>query len=322
MPLEIHVTAQEELPNSKLNLYSMARLEALLKTSREHLASIAGYAGTYYRPFEKQERHRPFQKKINPSKKRPRIIDNPGKELKIIQTKINNELLKSVTFPNYLCGGVPGKSVLDNVLMHVGAPVLVTVDIKSFFRRITNHQVYHVWRNVLDCSTKIAALLTQLTTFERHLPQGAPTSSLIANLVMFSIDGPIREDCARRGVVYSTWVDDLAFSGKDAREVVLVVVSSLRHAGFSISHKKLHVMGPGTRKVLNGVLMCRFPNVLLERITRLRSGIHKLRTKQVALNEIENYVRRLQGGIHYVGSIAPRKAAKLRKELKEVITTV
>lgn len=319
MPLELHVTAQEELPNATLNLYSMARLEALLETNREHLRYIAGHAGTHYRPFEKRERKQPFQKKIKPSKKRPRIIDNPGKELKILQTKINGRLLKSVAFPHYLCGGIPGKSVLDNVLTHLGASVLVTVDIKSFFRTITNRQVYQVWRKVLNCSPNVAGLLTQLTTFERHLPQGAPTSSLLANLVLFSIDGPIREECASRGVSYSTWVDDLAFSGKEAREVIHAVVSSLRNAGFSISHKKLHVMGPGTRKVLNGVLMCRFPNVLPERTTRLRSGIHKLRMGQVAVHEIGKYIRQMQGGILYVGSIAPRKADKLRNELEEVI---
>src|ERR1700674_3474249 len=117
MPLEIHVAAQEELPDNKLNLYSMARIEALLATSRTHLRFVAGRSGTYYHPFEKQERDRPFQKKFKPLKKRPRIIDNPDKELKILQSKINEQLLKSVTFPHYLCGGVPGKSVLDNVLM-------------------------------------------------------------------------------------------------------------------------------------------------------------------------------------------------------------
>jgi RNA-directed DNA polymerase len=322
MPLEFHVDAQEELPNATLNLYSMARLEALLETNRAHLRYIASHAGAHYRPFQKRERKQPFQKKIKPSKKRPRIIDNPGKELKILQSKINGRLLKSVAFPHYLCGGVPGKSVLDNVLIHMGAPVLVTVDIKSFFRSITNRQVYQTWTKVLDCSPKIAGLLTQLTTFERHLPQGAPTSSLLANLVLFSIDGPIREECARRGVSYSTWVDDLAFSGEEARAVILAVVASLCRAGFSVSHKKLHVMGPGTRKVLNGVLMGRFPNVLPERMARIRSGIHKVGTRQIAADEMDDYVRRLRGSTLYVGSIAPRKAAKVRKQLEEVLTTL
>jgi RNA-directed DNA polymerase len=308
---------QQQPPGAKLNLYSMLRCESLLRVNREHLRFVADHAGSYYRPFLKKDRTRPFQKKLSKTKKSPRPIDNPCGELKNLQRQINENILRHVVFPHYLCGGVPGKSVLDNVLLHLGEPVLVTVDIKSFFRRITNLQVDQVWRRTLNCSPKIADLFTRLTTFERHLPQGAPTSSLLANLVLYSIDLAIREECARRNVKYSTWVDDLAFSGKDAREVIPVVVGSLRSAGFSVSHRKLKIMGPGTRKVLNGVLMGRFPGVLAERIARLRSGIHKLRTNQVATKEKQKYVEQLEAGIAYVSSISPRKGAKLLQELQQ-----
>ena len=278
---------------------------------------MASHAGSCYRPFPKPQQLKPFQKKFKPVK--IRIIDNPDDILKALQTTINEKLLKRVVFPNYLCGGVPGRTVLDNVLMHCDALLLVTVDVKSFFRRITNRQVYKVWREVLDCSPRLAALLTQLTTFERHLPQGAPTSSLLANLVLYSVDEPIRNECARRQVTYSTWVDDLAFSGRDAREVIDAVVASLGCAGFSVSHKKLKVMGPGTRRVLNGVLLGRFPTVLPDRISRLRSGIHKIRTGEVPSRQMYKYVRQLEGGITYVASIVPQKAAKLRRQLQHVI---
>jgi RNA-directed DNA polymerase len=307
--------AQKSLPDTKLNLYSMVKCEALLGVTRQHLRRVAERAGSYYRPFPKKDRIRPFQKKFGQAKKSPRIIDNPCGELKKLQRRINEEILKPIVLPHYLCGGVPGKSVLDNVLLHLGAPVLATVDIKSFFRRITNRQVYYAWRYTLNCSPKIAVLLTQLTTFERHLPQGAPTSTLLANLVLYSIDQPIRDECARRSVTYSTWVDDLAFSGKEPREVLVVAVACLQNAGFSVSHRKLKIMGPDNRKVLNGVLMDRFPGVLPERIARLRSGIHKLRTHQVAGREMDKYLRQLNSGIAYISSIAPLKGEKLRREL-------
>lgn len=312
--------AQQNLPESKLNLISLARCEALLRTPRERLRIVSRGAGSYYRPFAKREKKRPFEKKSKPARKQPRIIDNPEGELKELQSRINKVLLKPIAFPNYLCGGIPGKTVLDNVFMHLGAPVLVTVDIRNFFRRITNKQVYRVWHEVLACSPKIAAILTRLTTFERHLPQGAPTSSLLANLVLFSADQSIRSECAHRDVAYSTWVDDLAFSGKHARELVPTVVKSLRAAGFSISHKKLKIMGPGTRKVLNGVLMDRFPNVLPERVSSLRSGIHKLRNGEVAPNDVEKYVRQLRGRITYVGSVSVTKGAKLMRDLQAAVT--
>jgi hypothetical protein len=315
---------QESKPNAEhietqLNLLSLARLEMLLGTSRIELRRIAARAGSYYRPFPKKEKLRPFQKKLAVTKKPPRMIDNPEGELKLLQKKIYKVLLKPLVFPHYLCGGVPGKTVLDNVSIHLNAPFLVTLDIKKFFRRITTFQVFRVWNEVLNCSPRISKLLTQLTTFERHLPQGAPTSTLLANLVLFSIDKKIRDECAAQGVTYSTWVDDLAFSGVNPRTVVNAAVQCLAKGGFSVSHRKLKLKGPGTRKLLNGVLLNKFPGVLPERLKQLRSGIHKLSTGEIGERQLEKYIRQLQGSIAHVASINPSKGAKLKAQLLKTI---
>jgi RNA-directed DNA polymerase len=311
------VNPSEDPPS--LDLYSVAKLEALLGVGRSHLQAVADRAGSFYRPFPKREKIRPFRKKIKVSKKPPRLIDNPEGALKDLQSKINAALLRPLPFPRHLCGGVPGKTILDNVLMHLGAPVLVTLDVRSFFPSITNIQVYNVWRNVLNCSPKIARILTRLTTFKRHLPQGAPTSTPLANLVLSSSDQDIRTACTAHGVTYSTWIDDLAFSGENARAVINAAVSSLRAAAFSVSHRKLKIMGAGTRKTLTGVLLARFPGVLPERLAQLRSGIHKLSTGELDDEEVENYVMRLKGGIAYAASIDPRKGAKLARNLQSVL---
>jgi hypothetical protein len=304
-------------PNKSASNYSLARLEGLLRTGREHLADLANYAGARYKPFPKKERTRPFAKKTKPPRKKPRIIDNPDKQLKLAQKKINHSLLKNFALPQYICGGVSGKTILDNVYMHLGASVLVTIDIKNFFREITNTQVYRVWRELLGWSPGVASLLTRLTTFERHLPQGAPTSTYLANLVLYHLYGSVRKHCEQNAVVYSTWVDDLAFSGNSSREVIPTVIDALRQEGFSVSHKKLKVMGPATRKVLNGVVMSRFPNVAREYEKQIRSGINKLRTHQVPKPEVERYLRSLDGAINHISSIAPKKGGKLRRQLSD-----
>jgi RNA-directed DNA polymerase len=313
-------THANELEN-KLNIVSLARLEKLLGISRVELKFIASRAGSYYRPFYKKVKPRPFQKKSNPTKKAPRKIDNPEGDLKPLQTKIYKALLKPIVFPHYLCGGVPGKTVLNNVYMHLDAPFLVTLDLKKFFRRISSRQVYFVWRQILGCSPRISAILTRLTTFERHLPQGAPTSTLLANLVLFSADRAIREECMRRDVTYSTWVDDLAFSGKNPQTVITAAVDCLHAAQFSISHRKLKRMGPGTRKLLNGVVLDRFPRVMKERLAQLRSAIYKLRMNNVESHEQEQYIRRLQRSIAHVASIDPGKGAKLKMQLLSTLST-
>src|SRR5438552_16840729 len=109
-------SAEDKPPEVKLRLYSMRRLEVLLSMDRARLRFISAHAGSHYRPFAKRERARPFQKKLKPPRKKPRIIDNPNKELKNLQKVINKSLLKPLAFPHYLCASIPGKTVLDNVL--------------------------------------------------------------------------------------------------------------------------------------------------------------------------------------------------------------
>lgn len=307
----------ESAQQLSLKLYSLGQLEILLGVSRETLFALANIAGSRYQKFIASEKFRPFQKKTKPPKKRQ--ICNPKTDLKKIQKRINKRLLKTLDLPHYLCGGVKGRTLLDNVLHHHGASLLVTVDIKNFFPSISNLQVYRVWNVVLGCSPEISALLTRLTTFERRLPQGAPTSTLLANLVLHSIDGPIRRECERAAVRYTSWVDDLAFSGGDSRAILEVVIPTLHRSGFLISRKKLKIMGPGDRKTLTGVLIGRFPSVLGERLAQIRSGIHKLEANQVASRDIVAYVGALRSRIAQIRTIYPSRSDKLKFQLEAVL---
>lgn len=298
----------------------MRELERLLGAPRSEIFEVALMAGRDYRPFKQTKKPKPFQKIPVSSKQRP--IDNPIGKLKIFQRRINRRILRRVDYPAYLCAGVCGRSLLDNARIHLSNPVLATLDVRSFFPSVSNLQVYKVWRQVLDCSPRIASVLTKLTTFERHLPQGAPTSTLLANLVLFSVDGVIREECISRGIQYSTWVDDLAFSGKHAREVIGVAVKALTCAGFSVSHRKMKIMGAGDRKVLTGILLGKQPGVPPQRLSNLRSGIYKLRTGRVPLGLQEGYVRSLRGGINFVGLVSQNKARPLHEDLDDCLTTL
>lgn len=304
---------QKNSPPDKLNLYSMGKLEFLLGAPREEIRTLAASAGANYEPFDQRKKPRPFQKA--PLSSKVRKIDNPTKPLKTIQRAIHRNLLSPLALPYYLCGGVKGRSVKDNLTMHLGASCLVKLDIRSFFPNIDDRKIYKIWSELLNCSAEISNLLTKLTTFERHLPQGAPTSTLLANLVLFTVDAPIREKCRTEGVTYSSWVDDLAFSGNNSREVIQTAVEALRTAGFAVSHRKLKIMGPRDVKTLNGSRLGRLPKVELERVARLRSGIHKLATGQVSYAETKKYVESLEGKIAHVSQTSPQMGRKLSDSL-------
>jgi RNA-directed DNA polymerase len=298
---------------ASLDLYSLHYLEALLGHSRSELRDLAEHGVRYYDPFPHQRKERPFARSVKSTKRR--WIDNPIGPLKAIQSRIEQRVLNRVILPEHLLGGVRGKTIKDNAKRHFAAKFLVTIDIKSFFPSINPQQVRSVWRETLNCSPDVAYLLTGLTTCRGYLPQGAPTSTILANLVLSSFDGEIRAACDAHAVVYSSWVDDLAFSGEDPRLIIASVIATLRGAGFRVSHSKIKVMGPGERKVLNNLVLGRFITVQKKYISRIRSGLHHLERGHVLKEDVPGYIEGLLGSISYLKLFDEKKASKFVHEI-------
>jgi hypothetical protein len=218
--------------------------------------------------------------------------------------------------PGHLLGGVQGRSIGDNAKLHFSAPCLVTIDIKNFFPSINPQQVQRVFRDLLNCSPDVSYLLTGLTTCRGRLPQGAPTSPLLANLVLSSFDHQIRSICEANEVRYSSWIDDLAFSGKSAREIIGPVISVLAKAGFRVSHRKIKIMGLRDRKILNKLVLGTFVTVQKQYKSRIRAGINNLSLEKVGDKEAGAYIETLKGSINYVGLFDPKKATRFRRDLE------
>ena len=299
---------------ASLDLYSLHYLEALLGHSRSELRDLAEHGVRYYAPFPHQRKERPFARSVKSTKRR--WIDNPIGPLKAIQSRIEQRVLNRVILPEHLLGGVRGKTIKDNAKRHFAAKFLVTIDIKSFFPSINPQQVRSVWRETLNCSPDVAYLLTGLTTCRGYLPQGAPTSTMLANLILSSFDGEIRAACDAHAVVCSSWVDDLAFSGEDPRLIIASVIATLRGAGFRVSHSKIKVMGPGERKVLNNLVLGRFITVQKKYISRIRAGLHHLERGHVLKEDMRGYIEGLLGSISYLKLFDEKKASKFVHEIR------
>lgn len=212
-------------------LVSLRRLEFLLRRDRSDLKRVAGHAGRYYDPFDI----------LSSDRAKWRHIDNPFGELKTLQSRIYRAILADYTFPANVVGGIPGRSILDNVTPHLSQPVVVAVDIRNCFPSIGNKQVFDAFRESLGFSGVVASLLTRLTTFQRRLPQGAPSSPIIANLVL----QPLHRELLAFGLRWTMYIDDITVSGERARSAVMPIVRAVQQAGFSVSHHKIHVMSNG-----------------------------------------------------------------------------
>src|SRR5262249_8854793 len=138
----------------------------------------------------------------------------PSESLKLLQRKINDVILSRAPLLPCVYGGVRGKSVIQNATLHVGQPVVFTLDIEQCFPSIVPWMVRAIFQ-ALGFGQEAAGLLTKLTTWEGQLPQGAPTSTPLANLVLMRVDWRIMKLQKIHGFRYSRWVDDLTFSGNN-----------------------------------------------------------------------------------------------------------
>jgi hypothetical protein len=138
-------------------------------------------------------------------------------------------------------------------------------------------------------------------------------------LVLFSLDKPIRTFCAKNGIVYTTWIDDLIFSGTESRSVINVAVLALRAGGFSLPHKKLKIMTAGKRMFVTGVVLGRKPGVLRKYIRHTRAGIHRLATGSVPESQIEGYIKSIRGRIDYINRVNPNSARELEHHIRLVV---
>lgn len=291
-----------------INLLSLRDLEFRLGENRITLRRLAANPQLYYSPFAREKKSKPFQRVIS-DKKRP--IDNPCDELKTIQRKIASRLLGQSGSPDFLHGSVKGRTIKTNMAVHHGADVLVKMDIKSYFAKVTEDLVFRVWHRELKCSKAVAELLTRLTTYNGHLPQGSPTSSALANIYLSSRFGALLEQCGELGVTPGVYVDDIQFSGSNARRMMEPTRRRLAQDGFSFPNKKREVMGRYDTKIVAGIRAGKDgPRAPKKKLSELRAGFHKLELGLVPENERPDYLRRLAARIAHINQICPKDAAK------------
>ena len=301
-----------------INLLSLSDLEYRLGESREYLRTLAEYANAHYSPFKCMKPPKPFQR---PTGKPPKLrdIDNPSDELKQVQRKICKRLLDHLATPDFLYGAVRGRTIHDFAALHNGAELVVKMDIKNYYPSVTNDHVYRVWRIELGCSRVVANLLTRLTTFERHLPQGAPTSSVLANIYLASVFGPILLRSKELSVKRGAFVDDIVFSGAVARQLMDLTRRTLGKDGISFSAKKREVLGSRHAKHVTGIRDGKDgPRLPRARLSAIRAGFHKLKLGLIPAEEQAEYVARLAARVAYVQSVCPKDASKFIGQLDQM----
>lgn len=217
--------------SQQLKIYKLEHLAFLLQISLNDLKDISSNISKYYYQIEKTKLDKNGKQKV-------RIITPSTEKLKQIQKKIHQKILIKIPLPQNITGAVKGSDNIKNAKYHQGNKYKFATDLKSFFPSVSHH---HVIKTLLKhgCSKQVASLITKLTTYKGELPQGAPTSSTLANLVFLPTDFKLINFCKEHDIKYTRYVDDLSFSAKkDFKEKSLEILNIIKEDQFKISHKK------------------------------------------------------------------------------------
>ncbi len=146
-----------------------------------------------------------------------RDILAPERELKTLQRRILRRLLGRLKVHPAAMGFERGRSIVTNARAHQNQAVVLRFDIKNFFPSTKSSRVKRYFRYI-GWNRPAARLLTRLCTWENALPQGAPTSPRLSNLVNYRLDARLAGMAAKLSAVYTRYADDMTVSFADESE--------------------------------------------------------------------------------------------------------
>jgi RNA-directed DNA polymerase len=222
-----------------------------------------------------------------------RPIHAPHGLLRELQDKMKADLDRLYQPHPSAHGFIVAKSVASNAKPHVGKRWVLNVDLEDFFPTINFGRVRGLFmKPPFDMAPPAATVCAQIATFKNGLPQGAPTSPALSNLIAVPLDRALLRLARYQHVTYTRYADDITFSTDDMQfpaglalreqladgSYTVVAGDELSKAvaasGFRMNTKKVRLQGRGVRQSVTGLGVNVHVNVTRERIRRLRAMLH------------------------------------------------
>ncbi len=255
----------------------------------------------------------------------------PNTMLKCIQHKILSDILEKLKPSKYATAYKKKANIKSNATPHIGKKYLLKMDISDFFGSIRFDHVYSAVFNTRRFPKQIGVMLTELCCYKDYLPQGAPTSPAISNLVMKNFDNNIGAWCDKNGISYTRYCDDLTFSSDKPLSNVFVKVSKmLDEMGFELNQKKTCFVTNHSRLSVTGLTVNSKLSVAKDYKRKLRQELYfgfkygfegaVSRTKHPEFFDENNhfmhesYYNSLLGRVRYILSVEPQNS-----EFKEAL---
>lgn len=293
-------------------IFEINHLSKLLGRKQSYLTSVAFGSEKHYRTFE-----------IPKKSGGVRIISSPYPALLECQYWIYNNILSKVQVHNSAQAYVSDRSIITNAKIHIGNKLFLKIDLKDFYSSIKRPRIVWAFR-ALGYAENVSFLLASLCCKEQCLPQGAPTSPVLSNIISYHLDVRLSNLSKKLGIVYSRYADDMAFSGDNFTPHIIRYIEKIINAeGFEINHKKtIFQIGEGKR-ILTGISIAEdVIKIPREYKRKLRQEVHYIFQHGVISHmnktKIKNpyYLKSISGKLGFWISVEPNntfaKAARLK----------
>ena len=238
------------------------------------------------------------------------------------QTVLKNTPSPSVIQNDHevITGFVPGRSILDNARPHVGKHVVLSVDLKNFFPSIAPRQVKEAFGLFGPEEVKL------ITTSKLRLPQGAPTSPMIANWVCVEGDSLLVEYCNEHKLTYTRYADDLTFSAirdipQDVVDNLIRLINVVFGPKVNIAPNKIKFMRKHKQQRVTGIVVNEKLSIPRARRRQMRAFMHDAEVNGVntALARYSRSVHHIFGDLSFLHLAHEAEAERYIEQFKELL---
>ncbi|MEH2260493.1 reverse transcriptase domain-containing protein [Nostoc sp.] len=221
-----------------------------------------------------------------------RQISTPITALKIIQTKLNQVLQTVYEIKPSVHGFVMGKNIVTNAQAHTKKRYVLNLDLTDFFPSINFGRVRGMFMATpYGLHPDVATVLAQICCHNNQLPQGAPTSPIVTNMICAKMDSQLQRLAKEYKATYTRYADDITFSTtlpKFPEELAYIVaeeyvdkifignrlLSIINENGFEVNNPKNRLQVKGNHQEVTGLTTNLFPNVDRRYVRQVRAMLH------------------------------------------------
>lgn len=246
LQIELLKYTEQLLKNNMTIIYNIEHLSKLMGVKLKLLNYYIYKTEDFYKEFS-------IPKKAGDT----RVICAPSLNLKKIQRWILDNLLYQFKINDLSKGFKKNVSILDNAECHTNKRLVYNADIKDFFPSISFKKVYYMFYNV-GYTAEVSYGLAKLLTYNNFLPQGAPSSPYISNIILRPLDNSIEKVTNSIGATYTRYADDLTISTNDSElfiKEIQVLKKIIEFHGFELNKYKEHLQYDNQPQFVTGLLV-------------------------------------------------------------------